>query len=252
MPTFIIREKFFAYSDEVFYVTGHRIVQIFKNQNEAELMYKQFEIESARNFELNEISSFFDASLEELQKYDDFVFSRCKEHIIEDGRVIESILPETLNDEDTFTFVQMAKMQSYQIIKFDDTAEFYGLWSIKAQDWYKEYHEGFEGLIYVENEAELQEKMEHVFYEGGDAHIILKGTLEELTEYPILLANFIATQPGLEYKNQTLTIKKWDNEALFCANPLLKKPFFEIRKLSLNDVLMIEQQLKDLYYYDVE
>ncbi|SDX94699.1 hypothetical protein SAMN05421643_101319 [Acinetobacter kyonggiensis] len=82
MPTFVIREKFFGYNDEVFYVAGNRIANIFQDQALAEQQYKQLEIAAARNFALYEVASFFDATEDELQKYDDFVFSRCGEHIV--------------------------------------------------------------------------------------------------------------------------------------------------------------------------
>ena len=41
MPTFVIREKFFGYNDEVFYVAGNRIANIFQDQAVAEQHYKQ-------------------------------------------------------------------------------------------------------------------------------------------------------------------------------------------------------------------
>lgn len=39
MPTFVIREKFFGYNDEVFYVAGNRIANIFQDQAVAEQHY---------------------------------------------------------------------------------------------------------------------------------------------------------------------------------------------------------------------
>lgn len=250
MAVFVIRENFFGYNDEVFYVSGKRISQTFQDQIQAELSYKQLEIAAARNFELHEISTFFDASLEELQKYDDFVFSRCGEHIVEDGNIIEDILPKQLSDDDTFAFVQLANMQSYQLIQFDEEIQFYGLWSIKNQEWIKEYDECFVGLIYTQTPDKLKDKLDYVFSEQDNSEIILKGNLEDLSNQPTLLQAVIDAQKGLKYSKQKLTIKAWDNDALFAVNPLLNKPIFEIRTLDLSTVQEIEKALKKEYDYE--
>lgn len=52
MATYVIRAKYFGYNDEVFYIAGNRIANIFDNKQQAEATYKQLEIESARDFAL--------------------------------------------------------------------------------------------------------------------------------------------------------------------------------------------------------
>ena len=81
MPTFVIREKFFGYNDEVFYVAGNRIANIFQDQALAEQHYKQLEIVAARNFALYEVASFFDATE-----------MNCKSMMILCFHVVENIL----------------------------------------------------------------------------------------------------------------------------------------------------------------
>lgn len=252
MSMFVIRENFFGYNDEVFYVSGSRIASIFQNQQEAELHYKKLEIAAARNFELYEISTFFDASLEELQKYDDFVFSRCGEHIVEDGNIIESTLPTELNDEDTFAFIQLSNMQSYQILQFEEEIKFYGLWSLKNQDWIKEYDECFVGLIYAQSPEKLKNKLEYVFSEQDSSEIVLQGSLEKLSANPTLLQAVIDSQKGLKYTKEKLKIEAWDNEALFAVNAVLSQPIFEIRPLSIETVQEIEEELKKEYDYNYQ
>ena len=87
MTTYVIREKYFGYNDEVFYVAGNRIANVFDNKQQAELAYKKLEIDGARDFALYEVESLFDADEALLQQLDDFVYSRCGEHICEEGDI---------------------------------------------------------------------------------------------------------------------------------------------------------------------
>ncbi len=128
MATYVIRAKYFGYNDEVFYIAGNRIANIFDNKQQAEATYKQLEIESARDFALYEVESLFEADEAQLKQLDDFVFARCGEHILDDDELSMDILPVSLNDEDTFEFVQLAEMQKFQLIQFDQEVKFYGLW----------------------------------------------------------------------------------------------------------------------------
>jgi hypothetical protein len=74
MATYVIREKYFGYNDEVFYVAGNRIANVFDNKQQAEAAYKKLEINGARDFALYEVESLFDADEALLKKLDDFVF----------------------------------------------------------------------------------------------------------------------------------------------------------------------------------
>lgn len=40
MATYVIRAKYFGYNDEVFYIAGNRIANIFDNKQQAEATYK--------------------------------------------------------------------------------------------------------------------------------------------------------------------------------------------------------------------
>jgi hypothetical protein len=50
--------------------------------------------------------------------------------------VSRDTLPESLNDEDTFEFIQLANMQKFQLVHFEHD-KFYGLWSVKKQNGWK-------------------------------------------------------------------------------------------------------------------
>ena len=252
MGTYVIREKYFGYNDETFYVAGNRIANVFDNKQQAELAYKKLEIDGARDFALHEVESLFDADEALLQQLDDFVYSRCGEHICEAGDISDDVLPVSLSDDDTFEFIQLAGMQKFQLVEFENQVKFYGLWSVKKQRWVEEHDECFAGLIYSENLDAFKSKVEHIFADYDYSAIELKGSLEELSAQPILLQAMISAQSGLSYDEakQTLVIDAWQDEALYAVNSLLKQPLFEIKEISLEEIQTIEKELAKQYSYD--
>ena len=248
----MIRAKYFGYNDEVFYVAGNRIANVFDNKQQAELAYKKLEIDGARDFALYEVESLFDADEALLQQLDDFVYSRCGEHICEAGDISDDVLPVSLSDDDTFEFIQLAGMQKFQLVEFENQVKFYGLWSVKKQRWVEEHDECFAGLIYSENLDAFKSKVEHIFADYDYSAIELKGSLEELSAQPILLQAMISAQSGLSYDEakQTLVIDAWQDEALYAVNSLLKQPLFEIKEIGLEEIQTIEKELAKQYSYD--
>ncbi|MCH7384952.1 hypothetical protein MMP71_14000 [Acinetobacter dispersus] len=253
MTTYVIRAKYFGYNDEVFYVAGNRIANVFEDKAQAEAAYKKLEIDGARDFALYEVESLFDADEGLLKQLDDFVFSRCGEHVCEDGDISDDVLPESLSDEDTFEFIQLAGMQKFQLVQFEHEARFYALWSVKKQQWVEEHDEFFASLAYADQPEQLKTNVGTIFadYDYGD--IQLKGSLDELSDQPVLLQAMITAQPGLKYdqKSQILTIMQgWEEEALYAVNPLLKQPLFEIKEIELEEIQRIEKELAKQYSYD--
>lgn len=253
MTTYVIREKYFGYNDEVFYASGNRIASIFEQKEKAEATYKQLEINGARDFPLYEVESLFDADEALLKKLDDFVFSRLGDHIYKDGEVSRDTLPENLSDEDTFEFIQLANMQKFQLVQFECEAKFYALWSVKQQKWVEEHDEFFAGLAYADQPEQLKTNVRSIFADYDYDDIELKGSFEDLSEQPVLLQALIKNNKALKYNNksQTLIIMQgWEEEGLYAVNPLLKQPLFEIKEISLDEIQTIEKELAKQYSYD--
>ncbi|RZG86122.1 hypothetical protein [Acinetobacter venetianus] len=253
MSTYVIREKYFGYNDEVFYVSGNRINKVFQDKEQAEAAYKQLEINGARDFALYEVESLFDADEALLKQLDDFVFLRCGEHIYQEGEVSRDTLPESLSDEDTFEFIQLADMHKFQLVQFEHEAKFYALWSVKKQQWVEEHDEFFAGLAYADQPEQLKTNVRTIFADYDYEDIQLKGSLEDLSEQPVLLKALIKNSKALKYNNksQTLTILQgWEEEGLYAVNPLLKQPLFEIKEISLEEIQTIENELAKQYSYD--
>ena len=73
----------------------------------------------------------------------------------------------------------------------------------------------------------------------------MKGTLEELSDTPELLASFMETEPDLYYneKSKILKYKGKNPDTARALNELLRDKPFEIRKLNLEQLRQIESSL---------
>ena len=74
--------------------------------------------------------------------------------------------------------------------------------------------------------------------------IAIKGTLEELTDAPLLLNQLIEQDPNLDYDNLNKILKiQPDEQSLNSVNALLKNPLYEIRYLTIQEIYEIEQTI---------
>lgn len=91
MTTYVIRENCFVYDDSYDAYVGSRIASYFTDRTAAEAEYKRLEIEATRYIVLYNQDSLWNISGETRTKLfnelDDFVFSCCGEHILEDGEL---------------------------------------------------------------------------------------------------------------------------------------------------------------------
>lgn len=244
---YALRANYFGYNDETYYVAGHQIQQIYDDLAQAKAALFDLELNNARQFELYEVDSFFNADDSFIETMDAFVFERCGEHIAENGEVIEGTIPDALSDADTVEFVQMAGMNSYQIIEVPTDKVFYALWLTGQQQYALNHDEGGTSLIYAESAQQLLDKqLENVMYTLDDA-LTLSGTLEQLSDSATLLQAAIDSQKNLSYnsKKQQLQIKDYDPQALRAVHDLLKTPLYELRTLSLVELMQLEQQHAD-------
>ncbi|MFO1391134.1 MAG: hypothetical protein U1E94_02795 [Agitococcus sp.] len=74
--------------------------------------------------------------------------------------------------------------------------------------------------------------------------ITINGTLEELTDAPLLLNQLIEQDPNLDYDNLNKILKiQPDEQSLNSVNALLKNPLYEIHYLTIQEIYEIEQTL---------
>lgn len=250
---YVIRENRFFYDDSYDAYEGSKIACYFTDRAEAEAAYKRLEIEATRyiilwNQEtLWNAQAAFEPELKFLKELDAFVFSCCGQRLIEDGRVkIE--LPEEMQDDDIFEFVQRAGIQKYDILAFEDAAIFYGIWLHHQQTWLKRNQETGLYLMYDLSEDKLFEKIQDgSFITFSEYDFVYEGVIEDMTDSPILFKKLLSELYWTKYDDteKKLKISGYDIHDIKMLNPLLKQPIFEVKTLSLAEVLAIEKEIAE-------
>ena len=88
-----------------------------------------------------------------------------------------------------------------------------------------------------------------------DRHVLLHGELSDLSDTPALLEQVLNSHKKAIYNSskKELVIKGYGEKelaALLAVNALLKTPVLEIKELTLQEVLALEQSLQSEYEYD--
>ena len=245
-PVYVIKSYQFGYNDEYFYVCGSNIHSTFTSFDEAQKQYRQLEVQAARKIEnLAEVASLFESTEEFRQKLSAFVESKTGTPLnLEEPW---QGLPSSLSDEDLLTFVEMADMHSYQLLSFDEVPKFYALWFPKDNRYHIIDDEYSSSLVYSPSRDELLKELDDLIYDWQNYS--LQGELKDLSETPLLLEKLIKTSPQISYDddNKILTIKGRKKSPYLELNAILKEPFFEIRELSLEEVIQMEKEIAAQY-----
>lgn len=252
MTTYVIRENSFFYDDSYDAYEGSRIASYFTDRAAAEAEYKRLEIEATRyiilwNQEtLWNAQEAFEPELKFLKELDTFVFSCCGQHLLEDGK-LKIELPENMQDDDIFEFVQRAGIQKYDILVFENEPLFYGVWLHHQQEWLKRNQETGCYLMYDLSEEKLFDKLQDGYYMPfGEHDFIYVGELTEISDSPTLLKTQIDELYWVKYniEQKKLYISPSDVLGIRSLNPLLKQPIFTVKPLSLADILSIEKKIR--------
>lgn len=243
---YVIRGYHWGYNDETFYPCGSYIRTIFENEAEAKAALIELERHHWENCDLGETNAFFDPNPELVDRANSFIKERLGKPLFVDDDPRGTYVPQELSDEDFLEFLRLAELNAYKLTKFDDSARAYAIWFQSEGDYLKVFEEYFTALIWGASIEELKKAaMDELYYKADE--LVAKGSLEELTDNPELLKRLIETSEGLSYDEdaQELATDAYDPDSLFAVNELLKKPFFEIRSLTLDEVLELEAELEE-------
>lgn len=250
--TYVIRAYCFGYNDECYYVCGSRINGIYHDKEAAEKKYKALEVDYVRNTDLGEEGSIFDSGKNFIKKLDDFVFKKTGVHIM-DGDYIDggTSLPSKMSDDEVLEFAKLAKIQAYKLVAFESKPVFYALWDPMEQQYQLEYDECYTGLVYSESKSGAMKNLDDFIEDRDWQGTRLKGTLQDLSATPELLEKLIESHPkkfGYNQSKSELIIKKAKATSFSALNELLKVPLFELRELTPETLLELEQELADEDY----
>lgn len=242
--SYVIRGYHFGYNDEYLYVCGSAIRSVHQDKSVAEKIYRSLTIECVRSAELSEESSVFDASEEFINKLDAFVFDKTGVHIASYGCIEPGVqLPAKLSDDDVLAFAKLAEMSSYQLVEFDSEPVFNAIWNCKEQSYQMDYDECYEGMVYSSSQQETMGDLARLMEYNDWGDVKIKGNINDISDQPTILRALIDSNKCFSFKEgkQHLKLSKTKPEQFAALNELLKKPFFEIRKLTAQQIMEMEE-----------
>ncbi len=245
MTQYVLRAYHFGYNDENFYVCGASINDVYTDRAEAEAEYRRLQLEYLRSIDLGEHEKFFNGEEAYIRKMATFIEDRTGHSIIaEQGWVdMGTDAHAEMSDDDLFEFGEAGELHAYKLIEYEDEPTFYALWDPRRGEYFKEFDEGYEGLLYGASEEELMRMLDE--RQGSIAWFEWEGqgTLDELTDNPELLRKLIESNYSIEYNEDAgiLSFEDVNAREANALNELMKTPIFEVRELSLDAVVEIEK-----------
>lgn len=254
---YVLRAKEFAYDDE-YYNFGDedgKICAVMDSRDAAISAWKKLEKKTLDSRPLSSISDFFERPAEELKMLDKFLFECSGIHLIDEVNFpgeayvdegVESAIAK-LDEELIFEFLQKADLLSFSLNEFESGEGFYIAWLAESGAYkVKNDYQDEDELMFSKDHQEIVEEC-CVNYLDECESPTFEGTLEELSHSPALLRTAIASSENLSYDEEAeeLLIDNNDSDALALILPLLAKPPFEIRSVSIEEVCAIQAAILD-------
>lgn len=247
MTQYVLRAYCFGYNDENFYVCGTRISEVFEQRDQAEAAYRKAQLEYLRDIDLAEHENIFNGEEAYLRKLAEFVEAKTGKNIISDNDWIElgTDTHTEMSDDDLFEFGELGELHAYKLIAFDDEPVFHALWNPVEEKYFQTIDEGFEGFVYGASRDEAMKMIEshdiNLDWEGLEK----QGTLDELSDNPTVLRQFIASTAEIEYDESDAVLRFGypETEHVIALNALLKEPIFEIRELTVAEIKDLEKEI---------
>lgn len=247
---YAIRHQSFGYNDEWYnldWATQGSIKAVYDDKATAEQAYKALIVKALYQDDFYNFSiANGEGSEEQYAKIETFILEKTGQEFDPED------MPE-LNDEDAFEFAKLSGILHYQLIEVDTSIPTYVLFNPESNQYLYAAAPDEEIILTGQDEDLLfnsadylddywkEQTVERFF---DEFKFTFQGSLEELSETPLILQQFINENTvWLSYQNQTLKINHHKSYASFdrikALNALLKIPVFEIRKISLEELAKI-------------
>ncbi len=252
--TFVIRKMAYLYNDEYLFVhTPGSIENTFSTEEEAKSMLLKLEREAFQQISLSDIEALSGVSLnfiKEGRAFKAFCEKRFGEGIVKmdkNGNVFcepGTQLPKELNDEDILEIRNILGVKFYELSEYEGTPVFYGIWLIEEGK-FKDYCTApYFFNSYTDASKALRRGLPTLLRRKK-----IEGTLEEISESPVLLKSLINSSDKLLYnetqKVLSMTRTLHEDEAI-ALNELLKEKLFEIREIPMSEVENIENDCYEI------
>lgn len=250
MSTYVIRGYHWGYNDETYYPSGSYIKTVFQDEIQAKKEKIALERQHWSQIDLDETPQFFDTDHALIDQVNEFTQTKLGKPLFESESRRGTYIPQELNDKDFQALLELADLEAYKLTKFDEEPYFYALWEYPAQGYAMEYDECSTALVYAPTIEDLfkeaEDNIENYIYENEE---YFSGSLEELSETPSILKEFLAQSNMFEWQEGEAKIELVGriNDEILRLNELLKKPIYRIDKLTLAEVQKIEAENSEEY-----
>ena len=254
MAKYVIRQHQFGYNDECYYISCSDIYKVFDSKDEAEKALNELQVKHIRNVELHEHESLWDARQGDLDELENFVKEKTGKSLFPDGTPqYDDRVPKELADNDVLELGRMADIEGYQLVTFENEPVFYAIWLFEDEDWHPSEYEYRSSLAYEESRDDIIEELGNAAYFNWNEHEI-SGTADSLSDSPTMLSSLVQKTEGFDFVTTNgdtcLRLDSNDGKALSALNELLKQPLFEIRELTIEEVIEIQDEMaKNVDWY---
>ena len=234
---FIVRDIAWGYSDEVYYESGHYLHKSFSTRKDAEAELRKLQIMQIREIPLSDTASLFDGSEQLHEKVKKYI-EGCTGKELGDLMEYGAEIPDELNDEQVLELGKMLGTMVGDVLELREGNKLLVLWDPEEDEAICTHDECGTLMVFGVAEKELLEIADEALEYHLDEVFDGKGSLESLSDNPELLKSLIASTDGLEYnanEQQLVFGGSVDSDILMQLNALLKKPFYELKEMSVKE-----------------
>lgn len=236
---YVIREQAFGYNYEQYTLDEHsptKIHSIYDTKDLAVKAWKELVVNVVRgdsiySYQLDYIE---DSVFDEI---DERLFKNTAKHLLVEG------IPYKASDEDIFFLAEKLNLLPYQIFEFDITQNYYVMWLCNQKKYLHDPNDISAIAFY--HESDFSNLCNFSAYYLEQIYVTLEGTLTDLSYAPQILKQIIDKNLGVTYSENKYIFEIVGSEAGYTiinsVNELLKKPIFEIRQLTLQELVQLSQ-----------
>jgi len=258
LAKYVIYENSFGYDDECYSVGGSLIHSMFDDQKEAEETYRKLELDHQKRFVANSLDEqykvFNSVGGEFKDTVNSFVKGKTGEVMLDkEGRCHNAKPFELLEDDDILTLADMLDSEGYYLVEYQNEPVFYVLKYAQTGNYVETLNSSWDpsGLVFSESRDGLSHALSDAIYEHGGHYSEpfqnhTKASLSELSDSPDLLKKILESNQevgDVNMRESGINIEYSSGAFCLSVNELLKKPFFEIVHMNIDELKQAENTI---------
>ena len=148
-----------------------------------------------------------------------------------------------INDDELLAILIESDASIFTCIEFNEQTQMFVLWNADTNDYFindANYPELEPPQVFL-TKAQSLESLLVDFNLLDDIPKNIHGSLEQLSETPLLLKSVIDQNKCFKFKNNELSINEPDAQTLIAINAVLREPLFHYKVLTLDAIITIEK-----------